>query len=67
MKKQKKSPFQFVKTSPKSQRSIKLGKAPGTVTYIGQRKEEKSRVDLIAYDDKEILRQDLEVAKRWIL
>lgn len=64
MKKQKKSRFQFIKTSPKSQRSIKLGKAPGTVTYIGQRKEEKSRLVLIAYDDKEILRQELEIGEK---
>jgi magnesium transporter len=63
MKKQKKSAFQFIKTSPKSQRSIKLGKAPGTVTYIGQRKAEKSRVDLIAYDDSELIRREVEVSE----
>jgi len=64
MKKQKKSPFQFIKTAPKSQRSVKLGKAPGTVTYIGQRKEVKSRVVLVAYDDKEIVRQELEIGEK---
>lgn len=64
MKKHKKFPFQFVKTAPKSQRSMKLGKAPGTVTYIGQREKKKSRVDVIAYDDTEIVRQELEVDEK---
>ncbi|MGB5316069.1 MAG: magnesium/cobalt transporter CorA [Robiginitalea sp.] len=63
MKKQKKFPFQFIKTGPKSQRSSKLGKAPGTVTYIGHRKEEKSRVNLITYDDSELIKQQVEVTE----
>lgn len=65
MKKQKKSTVKFLKTlqSPKGQRSSKLGKAPGTVTYIGQRKGVKSVVNLIAYDDSDLVNQEVEVAE----
>jgi len=64
MKKKKKFPFQFVKTAPKSRRSIKLGKAPGTVTYIGQREKKKSRVNLIAYGDDNLISQELKITEK---
>ncbi len=48
---------------PKGQRSIKLGKAPGTVTYIGQRKAKKSSLNLIAYDDSDLVKQEVKVSE----
>lgn len=65
MKKQKKAAIQFLKTlqPSKGQRSIKLGKAPGTVTYIGHRKGVKARVKVISYDDLELEERDLEAVK----
>lgn len=66
MKKQKKIAIKFLKNlqNPKSQRSIKIGKAPGTVTYIGDRQGVKAGVSLIAYDDSELLKEKMEVSEK---
>jgi magnesium transporter len=66
MKKQKKIAIKFLKNlqNPKSQRSIKIGKAPGTVTYIGGRQGVKAGVSLIAYDDTELLKEKMEVSEK---
>jgi magnesium transporter len=56
MKKHKKSMPHILKNhqASRTQRHVKLGKAPGTVTYLGQRKGVKSTLRSIAYDEAEL-------------
>lgn len=62
MKKHTKSVNTLLKNlqSARSQRRVKLGKAPGTVTYLGQRKGVRSAVRLISYNDDELTDQKIE-------
>jgi magnesium transporter len=47
-------------TPPKSQRGRKLGKAPGTVTYIGNREGVVTQLTSLTYDDTEMVRSTVE-------
>ncbi|MDX1332101.1 MAG: magnesium/cobalt transporter CorA [Robiginitalea sp.] len=47
-------------TPPKSQRGKKLGKAPGTVTYLGNREDVSTEVTSLVYDDKDLKKSTVE-------
>ena len=47
-------------TPPRSQRDRKLGKAPGTVTYIGNREGVLTQLSSLAYDDADMARSAVE-------
>ena len=61
MKKHKKSVPNILKNlqASKTQRKVKLGKAPGTVTYLGQRTGAKSAIRRVAYDDSELTDENM--------
>ncbi len=46
-------------TPPKSQRGRKLGKAPGTVTYLGARENVATEVTSLVYDDEELAKSEV--------
>ena len=65
MKKQKKSAAKFLMAfqTSKSKRSSKIGKAPGTVTYLGQREGLKSTIEITEYDEFELRDRELDISE----
>ena len=48
---------------PKGQRGRKLGKAPGTVTYLGNREDVTTTVNSLVYDDEDLVKSPVENMK----
>jgi len=48
---------------PKGQRGRKLGKAPGTVTYLGNREDVITTVNSLVYDDEDLVKSTVENMK----
>jgi magnesium transporter len=65
MKKQTNTAVKLLKSlqTSKSTRSSKIGKAPGTVTYLGQRKGMKSTIGITEYDEFELNDHELAISE----